>query len=376
MLDCRNPLETLADLTNRTTLDVDIEQSNRYCILLNSVTGKEAYYFCTPIYNTDTRKLVNRRFSLSDGVYRSVGSSCITEVSATHLKMFEHQRIACLEFSKNISWHLQNGTLISPDFSLIPTYNGVLIKGKILQSCFSLTTTFSYQRIRESQSCVCLMESSFRPILVMSALYTQKANNGCQPLGIKFKKHTPQNGTLQFRSETSSNAQGAFEINFYEQKLIQDTPVSGKYPTENNAFGPIAFIGKSNFYGTQWLYLRLNPNKITELQNRQIRQIKLFLPQYTNSSISLDMHALSNRFCSFGSNWNNKVQSIGKTHTTHIKNGYLCIDLTNIYTNRNQFITSSGILLAPSRVGETGYQAVSTGDSYAMPPILCVTYEN
>ena len=159
-----------------------------------------------------------------------------------------------------------------------------------------------------------------------------------------------------------------------QRHCFQDTPVSGKHPKENNAFGPMAFIGKSTFYGTQWLYTRLDVNKLPDLQHKYIREIKLYIPRFTNTSVALDTFELSNRFCSFGSTWNNKIAKENRHDAVKNYGGYACVDLTRHYTNRGLLTEATGVVITPARASELGYQAISTGDSYIMPPILCVKY--
>ena len=92
MIKHQSPLETVATLSEMSTLDIDINQSNRYCIKLNSAQGKDAYYFATPIYHAISRKLVNRNFVASNGYYRFVGSNCEATVTATQLKLVSRKK--------------------------------------------------------------------------------------------------------------------------------------------------------------------------------------------------------------------------------------------------------------------------------------------
>ena len=164
------------------------------------------------------------------------------------------------------------------------------------------------------------------------------------------------------------------EINFYEPKLMQDTPVSARFPNENNAFGPVAFIGKTSFFGVQWLYSRLDLNKLPELNRKLIRNMTLYIPKYTGHSMAVQVYTLPNRFCSFGSNWNNKVSLGALRETNQSRGDYLSLDLTSLYVSRNRLSEADGFVLAPCRNTDQDYLAVSTGDSYAMPQVLCVKY--
>lgn len=377
MNHCISALESIAYLTQRSILNVNENQSNRYCILLNTKDGNEAFYFSTPIYNNVSRRLVRRNFAVFNNCYQFIGSNCTVQVTNTKLLFIKEHKTVGLDFGQNIVWDLNNGCLISDDISIIPSYNGVLIEGDIRKMVFNIKMNFDYSNVRNSHNCICFMESKFRPIFVVSALKTQPYNNAaCSPLFVNLNTVSRSTGGLSFYSSDLTVTRGAIEMNFYESKLIQDTPVSVKYPNENNAFGPIGFIGKSDLYGTQWLYSRLDINKMPELQNKFIRSIKMYVPKFNSSSMPLDMIELSNRFCSFGSNWSNKVQAGDKKHTIIDQGEYICIDMTDLYINRGRLNEAAGMVIVPANSGAHGYKTISTGDSYSAPPIICVKYTN
>lgn len=370
-----SPLETIAHLTHRNVLDVSENQKNRYCVLLNSSEGKEAFYFSTPVYNFHSKKIVGRHFIAFNGVYQMVGSNCIVRVTNTEINFIKENKTASISWGSNIGWKLCDGCLRSNNISIIPTYNGVLIEGNIKKNPFNIKLNFNYSSIRNSHNCICFMESKFRPIFVVSSLQTQLKNNS-YPLLVKFNKLSQYRGNIELYSKNIIEGNDIIEMSFYESKIIQDTPVSGKQPNENNAFGPIGFIGRSEFYGTQWLYSRLDIKKMPELHNKFITEIKLYIPRFNSSSTQLDVVELSNRFCSFGSNWSNKVQVEDKKHKTIIYGDYVCIDITKLYTTRGQLHESEGMVIIPDETGLNNYQVISTGDSYSAPPIIYVKYTN
>ena len=374
MVKAKTTLEIIAELSGSKTLDVDTNQANRYCIKLHSAKGKEAYYFGTPIYNSDSRKLLRRKFIATNGYYQFIGSNCEVSVTATQIKLTRGKQHFTINLGKPYSWSVRDADLVSNQLLIIPTYNGVCIAGNLMHMSFDTVVNFGYQNIRTSQNCVCFMESRFKPIVVISALFSTKQKNGCHPLQIRYRKTTSKEGNFSILSEDPLYNYGICEINFYEPKLIQDTPVSGKHPKENNAFGPIAFIGKSTIYGTQWLYTRLDINKLPELQHKYIQEMKLYIPRFTNTSVALDTFELSSRFCSFGSTWSNKIAKEHRHDAVKCNGDYVCVDLTRQYTNRGLLTESAGVVITPARASELGFQAISTGDSYIMPPILCVKY--
>lgn len=88
----QNPLRTVAELHRSAALDVDMQQSNRYCIRLNTPNGKEGYYLASPIYNAYSRKLVRRLFLQSGFEFRFCGSNCSVTVTGTQISLRQEDR--------------------------------------------------------------------------------------------------------------------------------------------------------------------------------------------------------------------------------------------------------------------------------------------
>lgn len=371
-----NPFEMIASLSNDRVLKQYRNETNRYCIYTEGEQGKELFYFATPILQVNSYEPVNRKFVESDQGFCFFGSNCEVVVTQHQLTMIQNERELSLGFQMPIAWDLKNGCLVSEYITLCPSYNGILAQGELEKMKFKISVKFLYEKLRVSQSCVCFMESKFQPIAIFSGLYAQGECCNCVPLCVLYHEDGVSNGTLSFASSSKFCSKGTFEVNFYEPKLIQDTPVSAKFPSENNAFGPIAFLGKSDFYGNQWLYFRLDLGKMIEIQNKIVSEIKLYLPCWNKTNLHSELFELSNRFCSFGSSWNNRVELGKKNSVTEVDGEYLCLDLTQTYTTHGQVIASGGnVLLVPQvRAGE--YEILSTGDCYSAPPILRVKYTN
>ncbi len=313
------------------------------------------------------------KFTDSNGCFYFVGSNSAVRVHSTHIELVSSEKKVLLCFAKPFLFQLKEGMLFSDSVCIYPTFNGVRLFGNINNLKLEMSSNFEYLKLRTSYNCVCMMENKFKPILVFSALYS-KVQNNIQPLGVQFVKKSSKAGTVSVSSDNSLCYQGAIEINFYESKLFQDTPVSAKRPNENNAFGPIAFIGDTAAFGTQWLYCRIDLDKMPELSQKMIRQVKVLFPKIGASNLALETYGLPNRFCSFGSKWNNKVPPLNTPEKAYVYKKYLCVDLTKLYVQRGQLTASSGFVLAPQK-NVCGNQIISTGDCYSAPPILYVSYK-
>ena len=160
-----------------------------------------------------------------------------------------------------------------------------------------------------------------------------------------------------------------------DEKLFQDTTVESKNPKQNNAFGGTAFIGSTDAYGEQWLYSRPDISKIKDLFNKSIKKAVLYIPTLNQSGTLLTMVGLKTRFCSFGSNWNNKKMGYVNVSSSESVPGYHRIDITNIITNsyRIQPGTEGWIIKSGSK--DNGFSVISTGDSFYAPQILEITFK-
>ena len=166
-----------------------------------------------------------------------------------------------------------------------------------------------------------------------------------------------------------------YEINLYEPKLFRDTTVESRYPTENNAFGSVAFLGRTNTYGEQWLYSAIDISKMPELLDRKILKALWHLPQYTNNDRAISAFGVSSRFCSFGSTWQNKIQETERITGSIIQEGYQTLDITSIITDKDTpyLIQSEGLILKP-KGEDRGFLTVATGDSCLTPQILEISF--
>ena len=166
-----------------------------------------------------------------------------------------------------------------------------------------------------------------------------------------------------------------FEANLYENKLFQDTTVESLNPTINNAFGSTAYIGNTALFGLQWLYSRPDYSRIQELMDKCINKAILHMPKYNKNNVELSAFRVAARFCSFGSNWDNKIGSGTAISDSTVVNGYQSIDLTDLIVDpRTRTITKSEGLILKPKIKDGGFSAVATGDSYYAPQILEINY--
>ena len=370
------PLEEVLQLTSDISLSLSPKQSNRYGLQFVSESGGENYYFSTPIYQQNTPKLICLQFKQQDDSFIFWGSNCVVIVSKNQICFIREGEELIVLFKTPIDWTFNDGALFSEQLNISATYNGIMIVGNLEEMQFNIFTNIYYQGFRKSKNCIGLMENHFKPIFNFSALFAKDDGNKLCPLLMSYFEQNKHEGKVAFFATDESCKKGVIEMNFYEPKLMQDTPVSEKRLTENNAFGAMAFMGTSEYYGSQWFYFRPNFHNVPEMKSKVIQKITLYLPCWNKSNLLLEMHDLQSRFCSFGSNWENKIGTGQCKYVATQKDTYLSIDVTKLYSYPGQLTTTIGSVLIAEPTNQASFQIISTADCYARPPILCIKYAN
>ena len=100
------------------------------------------------------------------------------------------------------------------------------------------------------------------------------------------------------------------------------------------------------------------------------------MPKYNNSNIIFSAFKVSDRFCSFGSNWDNKVATSDFVGNTETNSNYQSIDITEILSNSKtgKLTLSEGYVLK-SHTKNTGFSVIATADSYYTPQIFEINYK-
>lgn len=376
LLHRASPLDEVFQLASDQSLSLSPKQSNRYGLQFVCENGGENYYFSTPIYQQDTNKLICLQFKQQGDSFTFLGSNCVVIVNEKQIRFIRKSEELVVLFKIPIVWSFDNGALFSERLSIFPTYNGVMLAGDLEVTQFDVFTNICYQEFRKSKNCVGLMENHFKPIFNFSTLFARGEDDELSPLLVSYFEENKQEGKVAFFATDERCTRGVIELNFYEPKMMQDTPVSEKRPNENNAFGAVAWMGQSSFYGSQWFYFRPDFHKVPEMKNKVIQKITLYLPCWSTSDLFMEMHNLQSRFCSFGSNWENKIGTGQSKYTASQKDGYLSIDVTKLYSYSGQLTESIGTVLIAEKTNQASFQIISTADCYARPPILCVKYAN
>ena len=355
---------------------IDRRNSNRYFIAAAESNGtKTAYCFGVPVYNKKTRKLLDLCFYNNSGVWCSEGSCA--RISVTEEILFEDEDRYCRLLLPEKIFSCSAQLLRCGAAEILPTVNGLFFRilcppGQAYK--MTLLSDRPHMSLRSNGRFFSLMKEWLTPLITVSCI---GAANGegriVAPCFLSYQKISDCEYSVEICHTCPSGAYMQFEINLHEPKLFQDTTVESLHPDLNNAFGGTAFIGTTAAYGEQWLYLKPDFIRLSELYDRQILKAVLHLPEYGGDSV-LTAFGLTSRFCSFGSVWDNKIPESEEISDAFRTEGYQSLDITRLITDRSGFFkTADGIIIRPKIKG-SGFSAVATGDSYYAPQILEVNF--
>ena len=339
---------------------------------------KTAYYFGVPIYNNKSRRLLDLKFSKNGNTSYLIGSNALIEVTDTI--DIKNQLGACRVSLPGKYIFKNEHCIAGQKADLFPTTNGIACKVRIEKEkpfIFHLHTQKAFYQIKNNGKYFALMKEKFTPFLTISCIGSMNSlGEIIAPATITYQKHDDKDYDVFIKTTSPNAATVLFEINLQEQKLIQDTTVESKNPKSNNAFGGTAFIGNSNTFGEQWLYSRPDYCQFQDLFSSSIQSVVLYTPVHNQNHLRLTAYGLSNRFCSFGSNWNNKKTANQIKSVSEYVTGYQKIDLTKMMVQEKRLLTKSEGWILKSTVKNSGFSVISTGDSFFAPQILEIKFKN
>lgn len=372
-------LSEIYKLRKATNLSIDYQNSNRYRVVATEPDGsKTAYYFTTPIYNNKTRKAVDLQFYSKDKVISSTGSNTNITINP-NIKM-ENEEGTCILSLTKPAIRNSNCEVLSGKETIYPTTNGVAIRSSCADQksyVFSIEISKPFLAVRANDKYFALMSDRFRPFISISCIgTTDKSGNIISPAKLSYKKMTDRKYTIHITPYASFGDFVLIEANLYEPKLFQDTTVESKNPKINNVFGSVSFIGTTTAFGEQWLYVRPDFSKMPELDNQKINHAVLHIPKLNTSVTEVIASKVASRFCSFGSNWDNKVAEAVTTIRAQIADHYIDLPLTPFFSNGQGYLArGEGFIIKP-KTKNSGYSVIPSGDNYYTPQILEINYNS
>lgn len=346
---------------------IDAQNSNRYAVKVKESSGFTVYCFSTPIYHAETGRIIQLSLIPTPTGFSFCGTNARLSVCQNRCVLENREGKITLVLPESPAAF---GTKKAECSTLVikPTLNGFLLTARKRNLIFSLESEGQQSGIRVSPNCFSVMREEFRPFCSLAAL-TALQESSCQPVLIRQEEIGKHFYRIEIGNEQADLI--SFEINLYEPKLFQDTPLESLHPDANNAFGAMAFLGKTRAFGEQWLYTRPDFSKIKEFCTDRIRKAILNIPVFGESTGKLEISAPATRFCSFGSTWNKKVSPAGSAFVAGTGGRFLSLDVSEAFTNKRTHTLAYNEGLILRATGKKNRPvAISTGDCYAAPQIL------
>ena len=269
----------------------------------------------------------------------------------------------------------EDGNLINDKYRIIPTLNGIAVFSSESPLKLDLQTEEQYSGIRKSSKSFAIMNDEFDPFLTVSTNLFAFSGNDVPSLLLKSSQK--DENTYTFETTNYLKGEVCIEINMHEPKLLLDTTVESKNPDENNAYGSVACIGKTEECGIQWLYIRPDFSKMNEMYSANVIKAYIHFPHISGEE-RINIYTPESRFCSLGTTWNNKKGFSDARFAQTVKNGsYLSVDITELIIDPNEknLKNIEGMILKP--VADSGSAAIiSTGDNGLRPIIIEFKYLN
>lgn len=340
---------------------------NRHCIVASESNGERtAYCFSVPIYRAGTNVLLESVFQKDGSIIHMEGSNVSVNINKNisfRNKYGEVKLITDSEYE-----YISENEVRYKNRYIYPSFNGITCKemygtDKVVK--LKVSSSASDIQIRVNNKCFAFMREQFVPLMTVSCIGALDSNGiVVAPAILEYTQTKDSEYEITISTESPYAVSVLYEINMYEPKLFQDTTVESNNPQSNNAFGSIAFIGCTKAYGEQWLYIRPDMGRISDIASVDVSKVILHLPLYQKSGVGLKIYSVSRRFCSFGSNWNNKIPAKFSGKCSVTDNGYISFDITDMYADR-----ASGYIIKPEQ-RDGGFVCVATGDNYDNPAVL------
>ncbi|MBE6799018.1 MAG: hypothetical protein E7525_04515 [Ruminococcaceae bacterium] len=357
---------------------IDLKNSNRYKLVVNEGDGtKTAYCFSSPVYSKKTGKLADIKFMCDTNAACYDGTDC--RVLLCDSISFESPEGVCGLVLPNTVSHICESAVLYGNVEVTPTLNGLAFKVPCgVSGMYSLvvTTVQPDMSIRANDKVFSLMLSHFKPLMSLSCIGTADSTGAIvAPCVLEHKVINKRQYCVTVKSVGKDGKYMIFEANMHQPKLFQDTTVESNNPKTNNAFGTTAFIGNTDTYGEQWLYSRPELALISELFYESINSVVMHIPQLNKAEVPLSAYGVANRFCSFGSNWENKISSKGEIAEPNLSAGYYSVDVTELMTRKGtkHLDITEGLIIRPQK-RDAEFATIATGDGCYAMQILEINY--
>ena len=371
-------IEEISKLRKGRSFSMSDALIDRYRICVKEENGtKTSYCTSVPICKKETNVPIEQ-------IFKNDGGICVLEGSNSNIMIdndivMESEFGSCtVMFGKEPIKRFEN-YVECENICLYPSSNGVICKVKASVNdpfTFVIKSDELFLNTRSNNKYFSFMRAKFRPLVTVSAIATlDRGDRFISPAFISYVRLEDNAYEIKVWSENNNAEYIIFEINMYDEKLLQDTTVESRNPGTNNSFGSVAFLGNTLPFGEQWLYCRPDFTKIPELFEAKINKSTIHYPRFDNNGIKLTAYKVASRFCSFGSNWSNRIANSYSVGDSELTSDYHSIDITDLLADpySGELIYSDGWILK-TQYKVSDFTIITTGDSHFAPVIIEINH--
>lgn len=368
-------LDTIYDITRKECIEALIPEGRYAYHLRQKDSAESKICFTTPIFHGSSP--VVKCFDTYPDCFSFQGSKGRIDVRREGLVLHDSEYEIRLLWNNEQHFRLSQDrcVLTSEEMSITPTFSGVRITqqycGPLYFTCLIKSEKTGY--IRMNSKSFAYMRDTFAPVMTLSTMYTD-GNLKNPGVNLAMKQENESKVYLRMTASDENASHACWEINLYEPKLIMDTTVESARPNENNVYGNVAFLGHTGDHGVQYLYSRFDLSKLENDPRKKMKRFLLYIPYYKAGEQGFRMSAPFRRFCSFGSNWENKMPFTEFGAKYEKCGSYFVFDLSKYLLNEHgRFKENTGIVLYSA--APDGVSILSTADNYDRPQIVEIQYE-
>jgi len=355
---------------------------NRYAITKTKKGSQEltTYFFSTPIIRTNDNEIVDLCFEEKKNYYSFRGSDSDISINEKGITFSNIRGYLRMDLDLENSF-LQKNHIISGLLSISPNLNGVTIVQKI-QHNNNVEVDFDWMScdfgIKANSKALSFLHDSFSPFATISSIgCTNEEGKVLCPAKLEYERTGSNRVKIKLSPPTGIIVDSiVFEVCLRERKLFMDTTVCSRFPIENNAFGAVSYIGKTLYFGVEWLYSKIDFGVLNKCMINRIRKIQMIIPRLSNSLTDLYAESVKLRFCSLGSTWMDKQDGEGRIIKIIESGGFYCLDLSSQLINCYDEVLKpfAGIIIKSKGYSE-GSTVISTGDCCSYPQVLKIIHE-
>lgn len=324
---------------------------NRYRLLLRKDETLIAYFASCPLYRESDGRLLQPDWETSGDGFTYRGVNALVETKQSLVKL--SNAFGCCQIS------------LPPETTLVPSANGVGIRLAGAISEISLQHDL-LGTLRCSTHDLALMQDEYLPFFTVCGLFGE-GDSELRPLKIYVTSQSEHGEILRVCCPSARSM--VLEANLYAPKMMFDTTVESAHPQENNAFGGIAFLGRTEEWGEQWLYVRFDATQLQDLPGRIVRA-QYLIPRLGGIGQSVAAWRSAAPFCSFGSNWENRIACGDLVAQAKGFDKYQSLEVTNEIRTLIQQREPRHAGLIVRSIGAEGSTVLSTADNYVRPQLL------